>query len=148
MEMRVLTTETSSLSPGPGAFPGGANGKESACQCRRPGFDPLSPREANGNPLQYSCLRNPMDKGAWWATVPGAAESRIWLNKDEQMAGALRSLSVKFPFREEPMGRCFTLDILHLFSFLRRVSAFLGLAHANTGEEGQKKTAGSENYLL
>ena len=30
-----------------------------------------SPGEGNGNPLQYSCLGNPMDRGAWWATVPG-----------------------------------------------------------------------------
>ena len=34
-----------------------------------------SPGEGNGNPLQYSCLGNPMDWGAWWATVPGVAES-------------------------------------------------------------------------
>ena len=34
-----------------------------------------SPREGNGNPLQYSCLENPMDGGAWWATVHGIAES-------------------------------------------------------------------------
>ena len=31
--------------------------------------------EGNGNPLQYSCLENPMDKGAWWATVHRVAES-------------------------------------------------------------------------
>ena len=34
-----------------------------------------SPGEGNGNPLQYSCLGNPMDKGAWWATVHVIAES-------------------------------------------------------------------------
>ena len=34
-----------------------------------------SPGEGNGNPLQYSCLENPMDGGAWWAAVPGVAES-------------------------------------------------------------------------
>ena len=33
-----------------------------------------SPREGNGNPLQYSCLENPTDKGAWWATVHGVAK--------------------------------------------------------------------------
>ena len=33
----------------------------------------MSPGEGNGNPLQYSCLGNPMDGGAWWATVYGAA---------------------------------------------------------------------------
>ena len=35
-----------------------------------------SPGEANGNPLQYSCLGNPMDRGAWWATVHGVARVR------------------------------------------------------------------------
>ena len=34
-----------------------------------------SPGEGNGNPLQYSCLKNPMDRGAWWATVHGVAKS-------------------------------------------------------------------------
>ena len=34
-----------------------------------------SPGEGHGNPLQYSCLGNPMDRGAWWATVHGVAES-------------------------------------------------------------------------
>ena len=34
-----------------------------------------SPEEGNGNPLQYSCLENHMDRGAWWATVHGVAES-------------------------------------------------------------------------
>ena len=36
-----------------------------------------SPGEGNGNPVQYSCLENPMDRGAWWATVPGVARDRI-----------------------------------------------------------------------
>ena len=35
-----------------------------------------SPGGGNGNPLQYSCLGNPMDRGAWWATVHGAAKSQ------------------------------------------------------------------------
>ena len=34
-----------------------------------------SPREGNGNPLQYSCLKNPIDRGAWWATVHGVPKS-------------------------------------------------------------------------
>ena len=44
------------------------SGKEPTCQCRRCGFDPWVgniPGERNGNPVQYSCLRNPMDRGAW-----------------------------------------------------------------------------------
>ena len=53
-------------------FPGGSNGKESACNAgdhsRIPGSE-RSPGKGNGNPLQYSCLENPMDRGAWQATV-------------------------------------------------------------------------------
>ena len=39
-----------------------------------------SPGEGNGNPLQYSCLGNPMDRGSWQATVHGVAQSRTWLS--------------------------------------------------------------------
>ena len=41
--------------------------------------DPLE--EENGNSVQYSCLKNPMDRGAWWATVHGVAKSQTWLGK-------------------------------------------------------------------
>ena len=41
--------------------------------------------EGNGNPLQYSCLENPMDRGAWWTTVHGVAESRIQLKRRSSM---------------------------------------------------------------
>ena len=46
---------------------------------RIPGLIPgsgRSPGEGNGNPLQYSCLRNPMDRGAWWAIVHGVTKGR------------------------------------------------------------------------
>ena len=43
-----------------------------------------SPAEGNGNPLQSSCLRNPMDRGAWWATVHGVARVRHDLVTKEQ----------------------------------------------------------------
>ena len=58
------------------AFPGGSDGKESACSAGDPGLIPesrRSPGEGNGYPLQYSCLENPMDRGAWRATVHGVA---------------------------------------------------------------------------
>ena len=61
-----------------GGFPGGSNGKESACNAGDLGLIPgsgRSPGEGNGNPLQYSCLDNPMDRGAWWATVHSVTES-------------------------------------------------------------------------
>ena len=52
----------------PKYFPGGSDGKESACNMGDLGLIPglgRSPGEGNGNPLQYSCLENPMDGGAW-----------------------------------------------------------------------------------
>ena len=39
-----------------------------------------SPGEGNGNPLQFYCLENPMDRGAWWAIVHGATKSQTWLS--------------------------------------------------------------------
>ena len=57
--------------------------KESACTAGDVGLIPgsgRSPGEGNGNPLQYSCLENPMDRGAWWATVHGVAKSRTRLS--------------------------------------------------------------------
>ena len=60
--------------------------KESTCQCRRfwrHGFDPWvgrSPGVGNGNPFQYFCLGNPMDRGAWRATVHGVATSQTRLS--------------------------------------------------------------------
>ena len=67
-------------------FPGSSAGKESACQCRRPrsmGSIPGLGRSSggeHGNPLQYSCLGNSMDRGAWRATVHGVAKSRTCLS--------------------------------------------------------------------
>ena len=64
-------------------FPGGSEGKESACNvgdlCSIPGLG-RSPGEGNGNPHQYSCLENPMDSRAWWATVFGVTKNRTQLN--------------------------------------------------------------------
>ena len=59
-------------------FPGGSDGKEPACSAGDPGSIPgseRSPGERNGNPLQYPCLENPMDGGAWQTTVHGVAKS-------------------------------------------------------------------------
>ena len=65
MEMRIFTGDLRTN-------PGGSDGKESPLQCRRHGSIPgsgRSPGEVDGNPLQYSCLENPMDRGTWHATV-------------------------------------------------------------------------------
>ena len=60
-------------------FPYSSVGKESACNAGHLGLIPRLgrfPGEGNGNPLQYSCLENPMDRGAWWATVHGVSKSQ------------------------------------------------------------------------
>ena len=64
-------------------FPSGSDGKESACSAGDLGSIPgpgRSPGEWNGKPLQYSCLENPMDRGAWRATVHGLKKSRTQLS--------------------------------------------------------------------
>ena len=67
-------------------FPGGASGKELACQCRRckrhrlPGLGRF-PGGGHGNPLQYSCLENPMDRGARLATVHRDTQSQTQLKR-------------------------------------------------------------------
>ena len=60
-------------------FPGVSEGKESACNAGDLGSIPewrRSPGEGNGYLLQYTCLENSMDRGAWWATVHGVANSQ------------------------------------------------------------------------
>ena len=64
-------------------FPGGSEVKASACNAGDLGSIPgsgRSPGEGNGSPLQYSCLENPMDRGAWGATVHRVAKSRTRLS--------------------------------------------------------------------
>ena len=59
------------------------SGKESSCQCNRRAFDPWSgkiPWRREWQPLQHSCLENPMDGGAWRARVRGITNSRTWLS--------------------------------------------------------------------
>ena len=61
------------------SFPlfGGSGDKESACNARDVSWIPgsgTSPGVGNGNPLQYSCLENSMDRGPWWATIHGVAQ--------------------------------------------------------------------------
>ena len=74
--------ETAVSEEGEGS-PGGSVVKKSDCSARDPGSIPRlgrSPREGNGNSLQYSFLENPRDRGAWWATVHGVTESWTRLN--------------------------------------------------------------------
>ena len=68
--------------------------------------------EGSGTPLQYSCLENPMDGGAWWVAVHGVAKSRTWLSDftftfhfhalEKEMATHSSTLAWKIPWTEEP----------------------------------------------
>ena len=70
--------------------------------------------ESNGTPLQYSCLENPMDGGAWWAAVHGVAKSRAWLSDftfalhfhalEKEIATHSSVLAWRIPETEEPGG--------------------------------------------
>ena len=63
------------------SFPGSSDGKESACSAGDPGSIPgsgRSPGEGDGNLLQYSCLGNPTDRGAWQVIVHGVEKSQTY----------------------------------------------------------------------
>ena len=78
----VLMDYQTPIKPLPWGFPGGSDSKESACNAGDwdsiPGSG-RSPEEGNGNPLQYSCLENSMDRGAWRGTVDGVTKSQTRL---------------------------------------------------------------------
>ena len=64
-------------------FSGGSDGKESVCNAGEPGSIPgwgRCPGGGNGNPLQFSCLENSMDRGTWWAIDHGVTKSWTWLS--------------------------------------------------------------------
>ena len=96
-------------------FPGGSDGKVSAYNVGDAGSIPgsgRSPGEGDGNPLQSSCLENPMDGGAWWAAVHGVTKSRTRLSDftftfhfhalEKEMANHSSLLAWKIPWTEEP----------------------------------------------
>ena len=84
-------------------FPCSSVGKESACSAEDLGLIPglgRSPGEGNGNSLQYPCLENLMDRGAWWAAVHGVAKSWARLNdehneKNSRKVAEIRKLKKK-----------------------------------------------------
>ena len=98
-------------------FPSGSDGKESACNSGDPGSTPRSGRshrERHGDPLQYSCLENPMDRGAWRTTVHGVAKSWTRLSDftftfhfhalEKEMATHSHVLAWRIPGTGEPGG--------------------------------------------
>ena len=65
-------------------FPDGLDSKEPACNAGDLGLNPgseSSPGGGNGNPLEYSCLKNRMNRGAWWATVHEVTKTQIQLSE-------------------------------------------------------------------
>ena len=97
------------------------SGKESSCQCRRYkrwGFDPwvgkIPTRVGNGNPLQYSCLENSIDRGAWWATVYGVAKSQTWLSHVHTCTLTPVSLSLSLTHTRTHLWlQCLSLSLSH-----------------------------------
>ena len=88
-------------------FPGGSEVKASACNAGDLGSIPgsgRSPGEGNGNPLQYSCLENPMDGGAWWATIHGVAKSRTRLSDFTSLCFQFNSVAQSCPTLCDPMN--------------------------------------------
>ena len=100
MKLLEIIMETTELFPCKGSrmyfwlrksrcFHGGSDGKESACSAGGMGSmagSGRSPGERNGNPHQYSCLENSMNRGAWWTTVHGVTNS--WTLLSDQHYGA------------------------------------------------------------
>ena len=101
-------------------FPGGSDGKMSDCNAGDLGSIPgsvRSPGEGNGNPLQYSCLENPIDGGTWWATVHGVAKSRTQLSnfthftqQASLVAQMVKYLTAMWETRVQSLGRKYPLE--------------------------------------
>ena len=88
----------------------------SACNARDLGSIPGSGKstgEGNDNPLQYSCLENPMDRGDWWATVYGVAKR--WSNTTEQ-------LTLSPSGREDQLFRKFLIEAFVLSKFSKKIN--------------------------
>jgi len=102
------------------------SGKESSCQCRRYkrwGFDPwvgkIPTRVGNGNPLQYSCLENSIDRGAWWATVYGVAKSQTWLSRVHTCTLTPVSLSLSHTHTHTPLTPVsLSLSLTHTHTYI------------------------------
>ena len=96
----ILNVQGSPGGPTTLTWVGGTSGKEPTCPCRRCkrwGFDPgsgRSPRVGRGNLFQYSCLENPMDRGAWQTTVQRVSKSRIQLKQLSMHPWEMSGMSV------------------------------------------------------
>ena len=107
------------LFPGGPSFPGGSDGKASACNAGDPGSVPGSgraPAVGNSNPLQSSCLENSVDTGAWWSAVHGVVKSRTRLS--DEYFFSLFSQSQAFCC-STPRGCTQSVELYFIVSFLR-----------------------------
>ena len=92
-------------------FPGGSDGKESACDAGDQGSFPRLERssgERNGNPLQYSCLENSVDSEVWQATVRGDVKSQTQLSDQHTLTSVQHNFST-YPLPYESLVPFFTL---------------------------------------
>ena len=111
------------------SLPGGSDSKESACHTGDLGSIPgsgRSPRGGHGNPLQCSCLQNPMDKGAWQATVHGVTKSQTWLSDYAHTANHVRSRILK----NSQLGRIFQERNLNLTQRWGPAHLHMGKSHS------------------
>ena len=100
-----LGTEAADKTDKISVFPGSSVGQESACNeggaSSVPGWG-RSPGGGDGNPLQYSCLKSPMDRGAWGATVHGVAKSQTRLSTRTHMGAGRRQIKqLRGPYQAE-----------------------------------------------
>ena len=111
-----------------GGFPAGSVNKVSACNAGDLGSifgSERSPREGNGNPLQYSCQRNPMDRGAWRATIHGVAIVGHDLATKPPPSGLSTHPWDEFRELESRLWDIWVLFLAHLADFLCMLPAFL-----------------------
>ena len=111
----------------PRGFPGGSDSKESSCNAGDLGLIPglgRSPGEGNGNLLQYSCLENPMDRGAWLTTVHRVTKSQTppkWLRMHALAHKGLPRANprgrLRSPSKLEPLPNCGLAQVLETLGF-------------------------------
>ena len=139
-------------------FPGGSVCKESTRNAGAPGLIPelaRSPREENGNPLQYSCLENPMDSGAWWAIAQRVGKSQTQLSNftftfhfhalEKVMAIHSSTLAWRIPWTQEPGGlqSVGSLRVRHDFS--ERLHFHFSLSYIGEGKGNPLQCSCLEN---
>ena len=120
-------------------FPGGSDGKESPYNAEDLGLTPesgRSPGEGNGNPLPYSCLKNSMDREAWWATVYGVAKSRTRLSDFQSLKEPFWSFRIRDDMVHKPDRLKYISHYTHIqlsvLSQEKFVAGFMTESHPKT----------------